>query len=114
MGTYASTSTTVATAASRTTVSPSTSVVPMSATHVETTEPAFVATPPPTIADQFSSSLAGLEVHLFGTAIPASARDAVARLWLLLGRPPTAEELRGAVESVVGDGDALEPVADLL
>jgi hypothetical protein len=51
---------------------------------------------------------------VLGATIPTSARDSVARLWLLLGRPPTADELQRAVTAVIRDGVPLDDLATLL
>jgi len=69
---------------------------------------------PPTTAEQFASALAPVEVSVLGKPVPARALDSIARLWLLVGRPPTADELRTAVTAAVRDGVPLAAVATLL
>jgi len=78
------------------------------------TSPVTVVASPPTIAQQFASALAPVEVSILGTPVSVPARDSVARLWLLVGRPPSADELRTAVTAAVRDGVPLDAIATLL
>jgi hypothetical protein len=48
------------------------------------------------------------------TPVPAHVRDSVARLWLLLGRAPTSDELRTGIDAVIVQGRPLTALADLL
>src|SRR6478735_9155207 len=91
---------------------PSTSAVSTSSSTSTSTTPA--STRPPTIADEFAAALAAVELTVLGAPVPASARDSVARLWLLLGRPPAAAELQTAVTATVRDGVPLDALATLL
>ncbi len=58
--------------------------------------------------------VSAVHVEAAATPIPDHVRDSVARLWLLLGRPPTRDELRAAVRAVVVDGRQLSDMAELL
>jgi hypothetical protein len=91
---------------------PVTTIAPMTNTATMTT--AATTTARPTIADEFASALAPVDVDVLGTQVSVPARDSVARLWLLVGRPPTADELRTAVPAVVRDGVPLDALATLL
>jgi len=91
---------------------PSTSAVSTASSTSTSTAPP--STRPPTIADEFDSALAAVELTVLGASVPASARDSVARLWLLLGRPPAAAELQTAVTATVRDGVPLDALATLL
>ena len=95
---------------------PSTTAPPTTAppTTGPVTPPVTVGTAPPTVAQQFASALAPVEVSVLGTPVSVSARDSVARLWLLVGRPPTVDELRTAVTAAVRDGVPLDAIATLL
>ena len=93
--------------------SPSTSAVsPTTSSLVPATSAA--GTRPPTIADEFASALAPMQLTVLGAPVPAAARDSIARLWLLLGRPPTSAELQTAVTAAVRDGVPLDALATLL
>ena len=65
-------------------------------------------------SSEFASALAPVEVSVLGAPVSVPARDSVARLWLLVGRPPTADELRTAVTAAVRDGVPLDALATLL
>jgi Domain of unknown function (DUF4214) len=69
---------------------------------------------PPTLADEFAAALAPVGVTVLGATVPTAARDAVGRLWLLVGRPPTDVELTTAVTAAVRDGVPLDALATLL
>ncbi|HTH07150.1 MAG TPA: hypothetical protein VL916_14820, partial [Ilumatobacteraceae bacterium] len=104
--------TTVATANAAPTLPLPTVDAPTTTSQVTTTT--TLASAPPTIADQFAAALAPVQVTVLGAPIPASARDSVARLWLLVGRPPTGTELTTAVTAAVRDGVPLDALATLL
>ena len=93
--------------------------VAVSSTSAPTVTPVTVTSPvstvtPRTLAEQFTSALAPIEVSVLGVPVSVPARDSVARLWLLVGRPPTADELRTAVTAAVRDGVPLDALATLL
>jgi len=73
-----------------------------------------IDTRPPTFADEFAAALAPVDVTVLGATVPTAARDAVARLWLLVGGPPTDIELTTAVTAAVRDGVPLDALATLL
>jgi hypothetical protein len=95
-----------------------TTAPPVPAPPVATTTPptsaVSVVAAPPTIAQEFASALAPVAVSVLGARVSVPARDSVARLWLLVGRPPTADELRTAVTAAVRDGVPLDAIATLL
>jgi uncharacterized protein DUF4214 len=92
---------------------PSTSTSSVAST-TSSPAPTTSSTRPPTIADEFAAALAPAAPTVLGAPIPDAARDSVARLWLLLGRPPTATELQTAVTATVRDGVPLDALATLL
>jgi hypothetical protein len=99
------------TVAASSTLPAAASVLPSSRPHAIT---ATTTTAPPAFAHEFASAIAQIEVQLLRVPVSISTRDSVARLWLLVGRPPTAAELRTAVTAVVRDGVPLDAIATLL
>ena len=96
---------------------PSTTATTTTTTTTTTTAPVTTTTASPkpaTIADEFAAALAPVHVTVLGVPVPIAARDSVARLWLLLGRPPTEAEMTTAVTAVVRDGVPLDALATLL
>lgn len=87
---------------------------PISSTRVRVAPSVSATTSPPTFSEAFASAVAPIAITVFGTSVSVSARDSVARLWLLVGRPPTDAELRTAVTAIVRDGVPLDALATLL
>ena len=96
------------------TTAPTLTAPPVASTTTQPTSADTVVMSPPTIAQEFASALAPVEVSVLGAPVSVTARDSVARLWLLVGRPPTADELRTAVTAAVRDGVPLDAIATLL
>jgi hypothetical protein len=88
--------------------------VAVSSTSAPVVTSATATTAPPTFARRFAAALAPIEVSVLGVPVSVPARDSVARLWLLVGRPPTADELSTAVTAAVRDGVPLDAIATLL
>ncbi len=95
----------------------STLPAPPSTSPTTTSSPITTTTATPkqaTIADEFAAALSNERVTVLGAPVPVAAQDSIARLWLLLGRPPTDTELTTAVTAVVRDGVPLDALATLL
>ncbi len=72
-----------------------------------TTEPATSAPAPapttlprPTVAQRFATALEGVQVTVYGTAVPTHLRDQVARLWLLTGSDPDPAAVADAARRI--------------
>jgi hypothetical protein len=98
----------------RASVTSPTSSTTSSTSSTTSTAPAATTTLPPTFTDRFAAAVDDVGMEAAATPIPDSARDSVARLWLLLGRPPTEDELQAGVRAIVVEGRPLTSLADLL
>ena len=95
-------------------VAVSSTSAPVATSVTVTTSVTLTTAAPRTFAEEFTSALAPIDVSVLGVPVSVPARDSVARLWLLVGRPPTADELRTAVTAAVRDGVPLDALATLL
>jgi hypothetical protein len=83
-------------------------------TSSTTTVPAPTTVRPPTLAERFRAAVDAVRVEVVATPIPDHARDSVARVFLLLGRPPSPDELQAGIRAIVVEGRPLTSLADLL
>lgn len=91
--------------------SPTTSTT-IAGTTIASTTSTTSSTAPPTLADRFAAALQPVEA--LATPVPVEVRDSVARLWLLLGRPPTGAELTRGVRAVLVERHPMSDLARLL
>ncbi len=91
--------------------SPSTSSS-TSSSSTSSTAPTTSTTVPPTMARRFAESLAGLTVLYHATPVPSGVRDSVARLSLLVGRPPDPDAVVLGTQLLVSEVRTLEQLAE--